>query len=74
MELLGEKIEGPEGDRDSTGISIDSTNLDPLELSETEAPKRKNILGLNRGPQHICSRSAARTSCGSFKNWSWGCP
>ena len=35
---VGLKIEGAEWDKNSTRIPIDSTNLDPWGLSETEPP------------------------------------
>jgi hypothetical protein len=46
-------IEGPEGDRNSTGRPAEPTNLDPWELPESEP---KNNHGLNLGlPMQMCS-------------------
>jgi hypothetical protein len=40
---LGERLRGLKGqkDRDSTGRSTESTNLDPWSLSETEPPTKE---------------------------------
>lgn len=35
---VGRMIEGPEGDGNSTGRSIESTNLDAWQLSESDSP------------------------------------
>jgi hypothetical protein len=38
---VGGRIERPEQDRDSTGRSKESANLDPLRLPETEPPTKE---------------------------------
>ncbi|EDL74972.1 rCG58917, isoform CRA_a [Rattus norvegicus] len=40
-EKFGKRIEGPEGDRNSTGRPTDSTKLDCWEISETEPPTKE---------------------------------
>jgi len=42
MEELRRMIEGPEGDRNSTGRPRESTDLHPWEPSETEPPTREH--------------------------------
>ena len=37
-----ERIDSPEGDRNSTGRPTESTNLDPWGLSETEPPTKEH--------------------------------
>jgi hypothetical protein len=61
---VGRRIEGPEGDKNSTGRRRDSTNLDPWELSETEPPTKEHTWA-GQSPQKICSRCAAQSLCGS---------
>jgi hypothetical protein len=42
---VGERIESPEGDRNSTASPKTSTNLEPWGLSETEPPTKKHNMG-----------------------------
>jgi hypothetical protein len=39
---VGGKIEGPEGDQNSTGSPTESTNLDSWRVSETETPTKEH--------------------------------
>jgi hypothetical protein len=51
---VGGRIEGSEEDRDSTGRSTESTNLDPWELSENEPSTKGPWLDLTPSPNtHI---------------------
>ena len=47
---VGRRIAGPEGDENSTGRPIESTNLDPWKLSETEPPTKEHTLAGMRPP------------------------
>jgi hypothetical protein len=60
---VGGRIEGPEGDRNSTGRPTKSTHLDPWELSDTEPPTKEHTQ-TGVGPQNISSRCAAKSPCG----------
>jgi hypothetical protein len=42
-EKAGGRMEGPEGDRNSTGRPTESTDVDPAGLSETEPPTKEHI-------------------------------
>ena len=50
---VGESIEGPEGDRNFKGRTIESTSLDPWGLSETELPTKEHTWALTSLPAHI---------------------
>jgi hypothetical protein len=58
MEKLEGRIEGPKGDRNSTGVPTKSANLNPRS-SQRLNHKPKNIhglgLGLSTDMQQICS-------------------
>jgi hypothetical protein len=50
---VGGRVEGPGGDRDSTGRSTESTNLGPWELSETEPPTKEHTQTGPRPTAHM---------------------
>ena len=47
------KIEGNEGNENTTGKPTQSTNLDLWEFSETEAPTKENTQAVPTPPAHI---------------------
>ena len=61
---IGERIAGPKRNRNSTGRTTESTNLDPWG-SQNLNHQPKNIHGLDLGLPHICSRCATWSLGGS---------
>ena len=53
MEELGEKVEGPIGDRNFTGKPTDSSNLDSRGLSKVESPYKKDTMARPRSLIHM---------------------
>ena len=52
-ERMGERIAYPKGDTKSIGRPIESTNLDPMRLSETEPPTKEHTWAGPRLPTHM---------------------
>jgi hypothetical protein len=52
-ERVGGRIEGPDGEGNPTGRPTESTNLDPLELSETEPQTKEHKVARTRSSSHI---------------------
>lgn len=49
---IGGRFKGPEGDRNSTRRPIETTNLDPWQLSETESPTKEHTGAGVNPPAH----------------------
>lgn len=69
---VGDRSGQTRGVKDITRRPTQSANLGPWELTETEAPTKEHVSGLDLGSLHNCNSYAAWSSFGSLNNWNRG--